>query len=58
MHTRRWRKDGEDSDWFSTEILLVPGGRVQFLEKTNGGDGAGQPAAEPVNGTAVPAGDA
>ena len=25
MQTRRWRKDGEDSDRFSTEILLVPG---------------------------------
>ena len=30
LQTRRWRKDGEDSDRFSTEILLVPGGRVQF----------------------------
>ena len=28
MQTRKWRKDGEDSDRFSTEILLVPGGRV------------------------------
>ena len=27
MQTRKWRKDGEDSDRFSTEILLVPGGR-------------------------------
>ena len=25
MQTRRWRRDGEDSDRFSTEILLVPG---------------------------------
>ena len=31
LQTRKWRKDGEDSDRFSTEILLVPGGRVQFL---------------------------
>ena len=29
LQTRKWRKDGEDSDRFSTEILLVPGGRVQ-----------------------------
>ncbi len=36
MQTRRWKKEGEDSDRFSTEILLVPGGRVQFLEKGNG----------------------
>ena len=25
LQTRRWKKDGEDSDRFSTEILLVPG---------------------------------
>ena len=36
LQTRRWRKDGEDSDRFSTEIRLAPGGRVQFLEKRNG----------------------
>ena len=36
MQTRKWRKDGEDSDRFSTEILLVPGGRVQFLDRPNG----------------------
>ena len=33
LQTRKWRKD---SDRFSTEILLVPGGRVQFLDKPNG----------------------
>ena len=43
MQTRRWRKDGEDSDRFSTEILLVPGSRIQFLEKANG-NGAAMPA--------------
>ena len=36
LQTRKWRKDGEDSDRFSTEILLVPGGRVQFLDKPSG----------------------
>ena len=36
LQTRRWKKDGEDGDRFSTEILLVPGGRVQFLDKPNG----------------------
>ena len=36
LQTRRWKKPGEDSDRFSTEILLVPGGRVQFLERPNG----------------------
>ena len=32
LQTRRWSKPGEDGDRFSTEILLVPGGRVQFLD--------------------------
>ena len=36
LQTRRWTKPGEDSDRYSTEILLVPGGRVQFLDKPNG----------------------
>ena len=39
LQTRRWKKDGEDSDRYSTEILLVPGGRVQFLERPNGANG-------------------
>ena len=37
LQTRKWRKNGEDSDRFSTEILLVPGGRVQFLDRPAGG---------------------
>ena len=41
MQTRRFRKDGEDSDRFSTEILLVPGSRIQFLDKPNGANGNG-----------------
>ena len=48
LQTRKWRKDGEDSDRFSTEILLVPGGRVQFLDKPNGN---GTPS---MNGDTVP----
>ena len=44
LQTRRWKKDGEDSDRFSTEILLVPGGRIQFLEKPNGGGNGNGPA--------------
>ncbi len=47
MQTRRWRKDGEDSDRFSTEILLVPGSRIQFLDKANGM--SAPEAQEPVN---------
>ena len=42
LQTRRWKKDEEDSDRFSTEILIAPGGRVQFLDKVNGnGNGNG-----------------
>ena len=46
LQTRRWKKDDEDSDRFSTEILLVPGGRVQFLDKGMG--------AQAVNEQAMP----
>ncbi len=49
LQTRRWRKDGEESDRFSTEILLAPGGRVQFLERPNGANasnGSDAPQAE------------
>ena len=53
LQTRRWKKDGEDSDRFSTEILVVPGHRLQFLDRPNG-NGA-RPAA---GGEAVPAGAA
>ncbi len=52
MQTRKWRKDGEDSDRFSTEILLVPGGRVQFLDKPAGTNGNGS---APANGDDAPA---
>ena len=58
LQTRKWRKDGEDSDRFSTEILLVPGGRVQFLDRPAGANGNGTApadAAEPVNGSAAAA---
>ena len=44
LQTRKWRKDGEDSDRFSTEILLVPGGKIQFLDKPNGNSASAPPA--------------
>ena len=44
LQTRRRRKDGEDSDRFSTEILLVPGGKVQFLDKPKPANGNGAAA--------------
>ena len=50
LQTRKWRKDGEDSDRFSTEILLAPGGRIQFLDRPNGSTGNAAPA---QNGDAV-----
>ena len=55
LQTRRWKKDGEDSERFSTEILVVPGHRLQFLDKRNGADANGEAApaqahgAEPVS---------
>ena len=54
LQTRRWRKDGEDSDRFSTEILLVPGGKIQFLERPANANGNGAPASD---GEATPAAD-
>ncbi len=52
LQTRRWSRPGEDSDRYSTEILLVPGGQVKFLERPNG-NGV-QAAADP----SMAAGDA
>ena len=59
LQTRRWTKPGEDGDRFSTEILLVPGGRVQFLDKPNGANGNGAAMAEAqASGPVMPAGGA
>ena len=57
LQTRRWKKDGEDSDRFSTEILLVPGGRIQFLDKPKAANGNGAPAAVPASGVPAQVGD-
>ena len=46
LQTRRYRKDGEDADRFSTEIRLAPGGRVQFLDKPNRANGSNGQAAQ------------
>ena len=50
LQTRRWRKDGEDADRFSTEIMLVPGSRIQFLDRPARPDGGAQaqPAEAPA----------
>ncbi len=56
LQTRRWSKPGEDGDRFSTEILLVPGGRVQFLDKPNGNADRMQPDPDMAGDTgSVPA---
>ena len=57
LQTRRWSKPDEDGDRFSTEILLVPGGRVQFLDKPNGNGAPAQadPAMAGDTGAAAPA---
>ncbi len=62
LKTRRWKKDGEDSERFSTEILVVPGHKIQFLDKPAGANGNGTRAASgtaqpSANGEAMPAGD-
>ncbi len=54
LQTRKWRKDGEDSDRFSTEILLVPGGRVQFLDKPNGDAAPAAETATTVDDSEIP----
>ena len=56
LQTRRWSKPGDDGDRFSTEILLVPGGRVQFLDKPNGNGPSTPPAQAPATGPAMPDG--
>jgi len=48
LQTRRYRKGGEDADRFSTEIILVPGGRIQFLDKPAGANGNGAEAPPPA----------
>ena len=58
LQTRRWKKDGEDSDRFSTEVLVVPGHKVQFLDKPNGNGAAAADAQAPASGTTTPAGGA
>ena len=52
LQTRRYRKDGEDADRFSTEIRLAPGGRVQFLDKPNRANGSNGQAAQAASAEA------
>ena len=63
LQTRRYRKTGEEMDRFSTEILLVPGGKVQFLDKPANGNANGNtapaqaPAAAPAPAPAATTAD-
>ena len=59
LQTRRWKKAGEETERSATEILLVPGSRIQFLERPNGaskpaGDDAQQPASSTETGSEIP----
>ena len=56
LQTRKWRKDGEDSDRYSTEIILVPGSRIQFLERPAAANGDAAPASN--NEATAPASEA
>ena len=56
LQTRRWQKAGEETERSATEILLVPGSRIQFLERPNGaskpaGDDAQQAAPQADSST-------
>ena len=59
LQTRRWKKAGEETERSATEILLVPGSRVQFLERPNGaskpaGDDAQQADSSTETGSEIP----
>ncbi len=49
LRTRSWRKSGEDSDRSATEIMLVPGSDVQFLDKMEGSEGVEASGGETAN---------
>ena len=34
LQTRRYRKEGEETDRFATEIMVIPGSQVSFLDKS------------------------
>ncbi len=52
LRTRTWRKTGEDSDRSSTEIMLVPGSEVQFLDRIEGKGEKAEGAGDAGNGSA------
>ena len=56
LQTNKW-KDQDGNDRYTTEILIVPGGRVQFLDKTDNRPAPAQPATKAAAAPA-PANDA
>ena len=59
LQTRRWKKAGEETERSATEILLVPGSRIQFLDRRNGaskpaGDDAQHAAPQTEMGSEIP----
>ena len=48
LQTRRYRKDGEQTDRHATEIMIVPGSQVSFLDKP---DATGATQADPSPAT-------
>ena len=57
LQTRTFTTNGGE-ERSATEILIVPGHRVQFLDKPNGanGNGSAQPASAPESAPAMPSG--
>ena len=50
LRSRKWRKEGEDSDRSTTEIMLVPGSMVQFLDRLDDTAGDNGEADGPKSG--------
>ena len=48
LQTRRWRKPGEETDRHTTEIMVIPGSQVSFLDKP---DATGATQADPSPAT-------
>ena len=49
LQTRKYQ-NAEGNDRYATEILVVPGGRIQFLDKPANGSAPGPSAEQPTGG--------
>ena len=54
LQTRKWQ-DRDGNDRYSTEILIVPGGLVNFLDKSPNATAASATPAEPAAPSSTPA---